>query len=148
MYSICLKGGNELKKYLHFLVLLVAVIGAIGCSSADNSNITKLIQELKAQDLKVKDITEENKKEIGGLDEIEATILLVDENERVFIEIPEDIEKSLEERLTMYTSPVILFTGAPHLYTMDELVISYFGQNEKVLNALEQTAGKSLVNRQ
>lgn len=137
-----------MKKYLLFLVLWVAVIGAIGYSNADNSNIAKLIQELKAQDLKVKDITEEYKKEIGGLDEIEATILLVDENERVFIEIPEDVDKSLEERLTMYTSPVILFTGAPHLYTMDELVISYFGQNEKLLNALEETLGKSLVNAQ
>lgn len=137
-----------MKKYLLFLVLLVAVIGVIGCSNADNSNITKLINELKAQDLKVKDITEEYKKEIGGLDEIEATILLVDENERVFIEIPEDIEKYLEEKLPLYTSPVINFIGVPHLYTKDELVISYFGQNEKVLNALEQTAGKSLVNAQ
>lgn len=148
MYSIGLMGGNELKKYLLFLVLWVAVIGVIGCSNVDNSNIAKLIQELKAQDLKVKDITEEVKKEIEGLDEIEATILLVDEKEQVIIEIPEDVEKSLEEKLTMYTSPVILFTGAPHLFTMDELVISYFGQNEKLLNALEETLGKSLVNRQ
>lgn len=135
-----------MKKSLLLLVILLAMIGVIGCSNVDNSNVAKFKGELKAHDLKVKDITEEVKKEKQKLDENKTTVLLVDGSERVFIENPEDVKKSVEEKLPIYTSPVIDFTGIPHLYSKDELVISYFGQNEKLLNALEETLGKSLVN--
>jgi len=74
------------------------------------------------------------------------TILLVDESDRVHIEVPEDVDKSVEEKIPLYTSPVMDFTGIPHLYIRDNLVVSYFGQNEKLLNVLERILGKSLVN--
>lgn len=129
-----------------FLVLSIAVIGVVGCSSADNSNVAKFIRELKAHDLKVKDITEEVIEGKPNSDENKTTVLLVDGSERVYVEIPEDVEKSIDEKLPIYTSPVIDFTGIPHLYTKDEMVISYFGQHKKLLNALEEILGKSLVN--
>ncbi|WP_336787850.1 hypothetical protein [Paenibacillus sp. MMO-177] len=128
-----------------------AVIGIIMLISltvfnVDNSNIAKFIRELKGHDLKVKDITKEVNKEMPNLNTKKNTILLVDESERIYIEIPEDVEKSVEEKIPLYTSPVIDFTGIPHLYIKDKLVVSYFGQNLKLLDVLEQLLGKSLVN--
>ncbi|WP_336770872.1 hypothetical protein [Paenibacillus sp. MMO-58] len=128
-----------------------AVIGIIMLISltvlnVDNSNTAKFIRELKGYDLKVNDITKEVKKETPNLDTKKYTILLVDESERVHIEVPEDVEKSVEEKIPIYTSPAIDFTGIPHLYIRDKLVVSYFGQNEKLLNVLERILGKSLVN--
>ncbi|RIX59218.1 hypothetical protein D3P08_03420 [Paenibacillus nanensis] len=131
---------------LLLIAILLAVAVVTGCSSAENSNAAKLIRELEAKDLKVRDITKEVKAEMPNVDENKTLVWLVEESERIYIEIPEDAENSIEEKLPIYTSPVIDFTGIPHLYTKDELVISYFGQNEKLLNALEDILGKSLVN--
>lgn len=131
---------------LLLIAILFAVVGVTGCSNTDNFNAAKFRGELEAKDLKVKDITKEVKAEMSNLDENKTWVWLVEESERIYIETPEDVEKSVGEKLPLFTSPVIDFTGIPHLYTKDELVISYFGQNEKLLNVFEEILGKSLVN--
>ncbi|WP_127531812.1 hypothetical protein [Paenibacillus kobensis] len=129
---------------LMFLLTIIGVIFGYSFLNSDNSNTAKFISELKGHDLKVKDITKEVRKEMPQLD-LKTAVLMVEENERVYIENPVSAEESIKELIPVLTNPSVDFTGIPHLYQQDELVISYFGQNKKLLSALEEILGKSLV---
>ena len=85
-------------------------------------------------------------KEIPNFDEKRNTALLVEETEKVYIEMPKDVEKVIQEKTALYTNPLADFVGIPHLYNKGDIVIIYFGDHQKLLEVMEKEFGKSLVN--
>ena len=136
-----------LKQKIVWLALISLLLVAMtGCGKGSEENVNHFIDALKDQKLKVKDITKEVSKDMPNFDEKRNTVLLVEETEKVYIEMPEDVEIDIQEKTAKYTNPLADFVGIPHLYKKGDIVITYFGDHQKLLEIMEKEFGKSLVN--
>ena len=75
-------------------------------------------------------------------------ILTVDGNKEVyvFIEQAETVNTIIEKLMSSYQNGSIDYSGIPHLYRKGNLVVTYIGDDKKLLTTLEGILGKSYIN--
>lgn len=130
------------------IVLGLCILGTwLYFRPADSSTFSGFIKSLKQNDYKVKDVTEDYAKKSSHKMPENQRILTVDRYEVfVSIEEAETVNAYMKKAMSSFQNGSIDFAGIPHLYRKDNLVVTYFGNDEKLLNTLEDILGKSFIN--
>ena len=113
---------------------------------ADSSTFSGFIKTLQQNGYKVKDVTKDSDVTPPFTDN--QKILTVDGNKEVyvFIEQAETVNTIIEKLMSSYQNGSIDYSGIPHLYRKGNLVVTYIGDDKKLLTTLEGILKKSYIN--
>jgi photosystem II stability/assembly factor-like uncharacterized protein/uncharacterized protein YxeA len=143
---------NKLKRKI--LIAIVALgLCAFGTwlylKPIDISTFSGFVKKLEQNDYKVEDVTKDYSKKYSKNRRFPANQKVVKLDRNILfisIETNKKVNAAIEKDKEIYQNPLVDFIGEPHLYRKGNLLVSYFGDDKKLLKTLKDVLGKSLVN--
>ena len=147
-------GGIKLKRKMSITFLVVIVLGLCAfwiwsyLKPIDSSTFSGFVKSLRRSGYDVKDVTKQTTIKDKKIKLANNEMLLDASGEKIYVIIgnAETVEAILQNQISALNTPLGEFKSLPHLYNKDYLVVTYIGEDKKLLETLEEGLGKSLVN--